>query len=151
MQLTAKSIYSDLEVDTQQIRTPEQLLQSLNNIVVNRITRKVIYELKVSKSPKLSGDDSPLKNCWDEICVQVQDEHSFDWWAYEHTINSIIDSHLQKEPKVHQLLLSYMSPKNDDDDTVSFCNADAIDSIYQKVISTAMNYRNKDIDKYLNR
>jgi hypothetical protein len=151
MHLKIKSIRSDSEVDSLQILTPEQLLQDLNNFVANRIARKVVYELKVSKFPKLSGDDSALKNCWDEICVQVQDERSLDWWAYEDAIKATIDSHLQKEPEVHQLLLSYMSSNNDDSEAVVFHKDDAIGTIYQEVMSIAMNYSNKDIEKYLNR
>ena len=31
----------------------------------------------------LSGDDTVLKSVWDEVCVQVQHEHSFYWDVYE--------------------------------------------------------------------
>jgi hypothetical protein len=131
--------------------TPLQLLIKLNNLLAKRIAKSVVRELKVSKFPILSGDDSPLQNCWDEICVQVQDEHSFEWWAYEATIHSIIESHLEKEPEAYQLLLSYMGPKNNDYESITYSKSDAIDSIHEEVISIAMNYRNKKIDKYLNR
>ncbi len=45
----------------------------------------------------LSGDDSVLRNYWDEICVQIQNEESFYWDAYVFTIKQIID------PKVNEL------------------------------------------------
>jgi hypothetical protein len=148
---TTSNFISEATENMKEELTQFQLLTELNKHVANRITKRVIHELKVSKFPKLSGDDSPLKNCWDEICVQVQDERSFDWWAYEDSINSTIESHLKKEPEVHRLLLSYMSPRNNDYDTIAYYESDAIESIYQEVISIAMNYRNKEIDNYLNR
>jgi len=37
-----------------------------------------------------SGDDTPLKNIWDEVCVQVQGEESAMWDTYSETIQSLI-------------------------------------------------------------
>lgn len=38
----------------------------------------------------LSGEDSPLRNVWDEICAQQQGEESFYWSAYEEIIDQIL-------------------------------------------------------------
>lgn len=38
----------------------------------------------------LSGDDSGLKNVWDEICVQVQGDRSFYWDAYVDTVEQML-------------------------------------------------------------
>ena len=38
----------------------------------------------------LSGDDSELKNTWDEICVQVQGDQSFFWDAYKQCLNNTV-------------------------------------------------------------
>ena len=48
----------------------------------------------------LSGDDSGIRNTWDEVCAQVQGEQSFYWEAYEDTIDSVILSELRKLPEV---------------------------------------------------
>lgn len=40
---------------------------------------------------KLSGDDSPLADPWEEIKEQVQHEMSFFWQAYLDTMDAIID------------------------------------------------------------
>lgn len=40
---------------------------------------------------KLSGDDSPLADPWEEIKDQVQHEMSFFWQAYLDTVKAIID------------------------------------------------------------
>jgi hypothetical protein len=42
-----------------------------------------------------SGDNSPLTNAWDEVCVQVQIEHSFLWFAYEATVHKLVDGELE--------------------------------------------------------
>jgi hypothetical protein len=44
-----------------------------------------------------------------------------------------------------------MRSNNDDSEAVVFYKDDAIGTIYQEVMSIAMNYSNKDINKYLNR
>ena len=38
----------------------------------------------------LSGEDSGLKNVWDEICVQVQSEESVFWGTYLETVEGIL-------------------------------------------------------------
>lgn len=64
----------------------------------NRITEKTINELRELKNNSLlSGDDSPLANIWEEICVQVQFEQSFYWKAYEYTTISIIERLISKD------------------------------------------------------
>ena len=43
----------------------------------------------------LSGDDSGLKNVWEEICVQVQGEESVFWDAYVETIESLLSGSVE--------------------------------------------------------
>lgn len=58
-----------------------------------RIVNKSIRWLQSLKEENLlSGDDSVLKNAWDEICVQVQNEYSVYWDAYELTMRQAIES-----------------------------------------------------------
>jgi len=63
-----------------------------------RTTRQIITELQRMKNT-LSGDDSELKTIWDEICVQVQDEESGSWDAYDETVRSIVSAYIDKLPK----------------------------------------------------
>jgi hypothetical protein len=58
-----------------------------------RITRRVISALQKMKDT-LSGDDSELKTTWDEICVQIQDQKSFHWDAYDETVRRIVEDQL---------------------------------------------------------
>ncbi len=68
------------------------IVREVAGVACARIARKTIAALKRMKDT-LSGDDSELKTTWDEICVQVQDEHSFYWNAYEKTVRSMVSTH----------------------------------------------------------
>lgn len=56
--------------------------------VVITHTKRSLRQLK--GDCMLSGDDSSLRNIWDEICAQKQGEESFYWSAYQETINQIL-------------------------------------------------------------
>ena len=59
-----------------------------------RISRKVVRCLQRMTKGMQSGDDSGLRNVWDEGCVQVQGEHSVMWDVYLETIRDMITGHL---------------------------------------------------------
>jgi hypothetical protein len=61
------------------------------------ISQKVVGTLRKITDGMQSGDNSGLKNIWDEICVQMQDEQSTMWDAYEDTICHIIEFELDKQ------------------------------------------------------
>jgi len=46
----------------------------------------------------LSGDDSGLTNVWEEICVQIQGNHSSHWDLYEETIDQCVQLEVEKLP-----------------------------------------------------
>jgi hypothetical protein len=74
------------------------IVHSVAQEAARRVTRKVIADLQQMKD-KLSGDDSGLETTWDEICVQVQDEHSALWDAYEATVRDIVAGYVADLPK----------------------------------------------------
>ena len=55
-----------------------------------RIAAKTIRFLKSETNGMQYGDDSGLKNLWDEVCIQVKGEESFLWEVYLEAIESII-------------------------------------------------------------
>ena len=69
----------------------DKLIADISEYQCNRILRKTIKRLQKMTKEMLSGDDSPLKNIWDEICVQVQSDYSWMWYSYEDTITAIIE------------------------------------------------------------
>ncbi|PZX11379.1 hypothetical protein LX69_03105 [Breznakibacter xylanolyticus] len=131
-------------------RSQSKLLTRLNQIAIERISKKAINQLKKLKNDVLlSGMDSGLNNTWDEICVQVQTEYSAGWYAYQSTIENTINNCLEAEPDAIKQLTSYMSILNEQPDDITYSSEYAIRSIYDEVISIAMNFSNKRIDVYL--
>jgi hypothetical protein len=80
-----------------------------------RITNCAIRTLqKMNQVRMLSGDDSELENYWDEICVQVQYEHSFFWDAYTLTIDQIIEAEVNELTSEIQMAIWLQTQNRDD-------------------------------------
>jgi len=115
--------------------------------------QKVILELKSYNFSLLSGDDSPLINIWEEICVQVQGEESVDWFAYEDTIGNICAGLIEDLPN-HQLsLLTHEIELNEG--VEEFLSPSGIfpqgvsSFIKEGVLNRAKEYTNRNIERYL--
>lgn len=87
-----------------------KLLRALNEFHLVEVTKNVIKKLSGSENSVflLSGDDSGLKNTWEEICVHVQGQESFHWEAYKDTIKGLAESELEKLPRAVYDLICYM-------------------------------------------
>jgi hypothetical protein len=66
----------------------QRLLVELGERVVERLSKRCIRQLQTMPAT-LSGPDSGLRTTWDEVCVQVQDQESACYSAYEDTIESM--------------------------------------------------------------
>ena len=49
----------------------DKILAEIARKACERISRKVILAIQKMTEGRLSGDDSGLKNLWDEVCCQV--------------------------------------------------------------------------------
>jgi hypothetical protein len=77
------------------------IVRAVAEEAARRIARKVVALLQ-QMTNMLSGDDSGLKNNWDEICVQIQSEQSIYWDYYDHTVQSIVAGYVGELPKHEQ-------------------------------------------------
>jgi len=59
-----------------------------------RIAGLVVRDLRRMTKGMQSGEDSGLRNLWDEVCVQVQGEESAMWDLYMETIGAMIKRHV---------------------------------------------------------
>lgn len=126
----------------------------------NQIIRKVMNDLrKINYSGMLSGDDSGLKNVWDEICVQVQDEESFYWDSYEETIEDLIAEEVKLLDPDELLALWCVTEQGWDyiydhytDDTggvgVPVLQDDIVQKLKSGLLSVAAAYTNSRITRY---
>jgi len=68
----------------------DKLLNNLSKHYLNTAIKKVVRNLQIlPKEVMQSGDDSLLKNAWDEIYLQVQQEYFLSWKLYEEMIRNI--------------------------------------------------------------
>lgn len=78
----------------------EQFARWVERTIIAR-TRRALIQL--NGGIQLSGDDSPLRDIWDEICAQQQGDKSFYWSAYEEIIEQILQdkvNHLDHASKL---------------------------------------------------
>ena len=76
----------------------DRILADLANQAFKQIARKVVRTLRETTHGMMSGDDSPLRSLWDEICVQVQGNESAYWDVYLDTIAGFIQKEVDKLP-----------------------------------------------------
>ncbi len=142
------------------------IIQYIAENSCKEISNKVIKSLRKMTEGMQSGDDSGLKNIWDEVCVQAQSGYSGVSGAYLHTIFRLINSEIDAldkeiawaiwlqtregdywadeiEDKVDDGELSYFDQKDVD------YNIDDINEyvLYEYVLQKAGSFTNKRIEK----
>ena len=68
----------------------DQIVTNLADDVTQKLVRRCIRALQ-QRTDCLSGDNSELANAWDEVCVQVQYERSFYWYAYDQMVRTVAE------------------------------------------------------------
>lgn len=137
----------------------DKIIEDIAEGRCRKISGKVVCELQKMTEGMLSGDDTPLKNVWDEICVQVQGEESIMWDAYMDTIKSVIQDEVKKlDIQTKQVIwlqteegIEWEEGK-ENQGTPDYCEDDIAEYILQRfVLPAAANWTNKRIEKYLER
>lgn len=105
------------------LKTESAVLARFAEEIAIRISKKVVPALKGIKNT-LSGDDSGLESVWEEICVQVQLEHSTFWEAYEEVLEGLLSEQVERL-KQHEVLALWFQI----DEGVEWLSADKIVSI----------------------
>lgn len=117
----------------------QDILKRFADDLSERISKKTILSLKRIKD-NLSGSDTGLKNIWDEVCVQKQDEESFHWDKYEIIIHELISKQIQKL-KEHEKLAIWLQTEEGFDWAYKNINHDIENSI--------LNFSIQDLSKYI--
>jgi hypothetical protein len=84
--------------------------QAVTAFLADKISRSVVqsvitYLEGLPRDCMQSGDDSPLKNVWEEYCAQVQGEESVFWDAYTDTAESALHDAVEKLDRYEKLAL----------------------------------------------
>ena len=126
-----------------------------------KISRKIIRTLQRMTDGMQSGDDTPLKNIWEEICVQVQHEESVMWDVYLSTVSQIILPEVEKlDTHIKQAIWLQTYEGMDWEDEVAddeegrkiapFSEEDITQHIlHSYILSRAGEWNNKRIEQFL--
>lgn len=135
----------------------DKIISKYANKACKKIAVSLIRRLQQMTGEKMSGDGSPLKNIWDEVCIQVQYEYSFYWDYYlldmENYMSGEIED-LDRETKeaIWKQTRAGMEweAENEDEEDLVYGEDDIIEYVLNEfVLSEAMNYTNKRIQKYV--
>lgn len=82
-------------------QTPEAaIVKALTEAASRHVVRKTIRSLH---RLRITHDDqSLLKTVWDDICVQVQQQESLQWDAYDITVRTFLRTALEPIPRHEQ-------------------------------------------------
>lgn len=134
------------------------VLRKFAEEICNRISHRVIRHLRTN-STTLSGDDTPLKNAWEEICVQVQFEQSIYWDVYIETIDLEIEGEIEQLQEHELAAIWFQTPDgkdwgftDGDDREEPYIDRQAVVAVIRDVVlSEANSYTNVRIREYIDR
>jgi hypothetical protein len=151
-------------------RIEERLIQEYAQAAATAVAEKAVAGLSKCTAT-LSGDDSGLRNAWEEICAQVQGEESFFWATYQQFMRDIVLAELEKLPsrdlaaiwlqtdagwdwhsdfEHEQQMAGAVSYRGHDTPAAPYGLDDIADLIVEEhLLSMAGSYSNKNIRAYL--
>ena len=127
------------------------------------LTKRAIRSLQALRETHLqSGDDSVLRDAWDEICVQIQDDQSPLWSASLDTIRAFLTKHCERMPPrdLHSIWrgtdagfdwLQDVEDGLEDGEIRTYCVEDVVEEVLERVLWKAGDWTNPRIRRYLDR
>jgi hypothetical protein len=139
--------------------TPHELLVAdIARTASDRAVRSAIRALQHRTEDLHSGDQSGLKDAWDEICVQVQVEHSVFWGVYEKTAEPIVAHEVARlSPQEATAIWLQTRPGQEwlaeagDEAALGYCLEDVVAHLLAELMAAAGRYSNERIRGYVNR
>lgn len=135
-----------------------RIARELGEALSRRLVNGCIRDLqRMDGDALLSGEFSGLRNTWDEICVQQQQEHSFSWRAYLATIEACIEGRLEDLQPFELDTLWLLTREGDDWDcepedereTYPVNRYHVLAYLQDEVLTQASNWSNERISLYL--
>lgn len=137
-----------------------RIARELGKALSQRLVNACIRDLqRMGGDLLLSGEFSGLRNIWDEICVQQQQEHSFFWQTYLECIDTFNAARLA-DLQPYELDALWLLTRagedwayEDDDqrETYPVARNHVQDYLQDEVLSRALNWSNERISRYQQR
>lgn len=77
------------------MRIEQHLVAAWASQLSDKLIKDAIQSLAAMDSQEMISGDSGLKNVWEEVCVQVQDEQSIYWEAYVETMEGVLAGYIK--------------------------------------------------------
>lgn len=144
------------------MRIEQHIVSAWATKLANKIVKDAINALTEMDSTEMLSGDSGLKNVWEEVCVQVQDEQSFFWDTYVETMKSLLTGYVDLLDQNARLALwsstdegwSYLYDHRDDEDGVDDVPVSAEEIVLKlndQLLSAAADFENSRIAKFIAR
>jgi len=145
------------------MRIEQHIVAAWAKLLSETLVKEAIAALEqMDANAMLSGDDSGLKNVWEEVCVQLQYEESIFWDTYLETMEDLLAGLVAILDKDARMALwavtedgwDYVYDHRDLDEGVEDVpvSDDAIVSkVKDELLIAAANYTNPNIQKFLAR
>ena len=137
----------------------EAIATALAREASDGVVRKVRRELARMRDCRLSGDASPLRNTWEEICAQVQHERSPIWPAYESLMSDLIARETARLGETERRAIWLQTDSGRDwlggdcldDAALPVCDDDLRVFLGSALLTCAADYQSLRLDRYLAR
>lgn len=144
------------------MRIEQHIVAAWASQLTSKIIGDAINALQKMDSEEMLSGDSGLKNVWEEICVQVQGEHTFFWEAYIETMESLLSANAEPLDQGSRLALWSVTDEGwnffydhhaDDEGSVDVLvnNDEIVSMLMDKLLSEASDYESPSITRFLDR
>lgn len=144
------------------MRIEQRLVAAWASQLSDKLIKDAIQSLEEMDSQEMLSGDSGLKNVWEEICVQVQDEQSFFWETYVETFEGLLAGYVEMLDANARLALwtltetgrDYIDDHQDDDEAGLDIPVDAdeiVAMLSDGLLSAAANHDSPSISRFLQR
>lgn len=144
------------------MRIEQHLAAAWASQLSETLIKDAIQSLEEMDSQEMLSGESGLKNVWEEVCVQVQDEQSFFWETYVETMEGLLAGFVELLDANARLALwtltesgrDYIDEHQADDGAALDIPVDAVEIVamlMDGLLSAAANHESRSISRFLQR
>lgn len=144
------------------MRIEQHLVAAWASQLSDKLIKEAILSLEAMDSQEMLSGESGLKNVWEEICVQVQDEQSFFWGTYVEIMEELLAGHVEMLDVDARLALwtltnsgwEYIDDHQADDEAgldIPVAADEIVAMLMDDLLSAAANHESPSISRFLQR
>ncbi len=142
------------------MRIEQHLVAAWASQLSDKLIKEAILSLEAMDSQEMLSGESGLKNVWEEICVQVQDEQSFFWGTYVEIMEELLAGHVEMLDVDARLALwtltnsgwEYIDDHQADDAAgldIPVAADEIVAMLMDRLLSAAANHESRSISRFL--